>query len=169
MFSPTVKVYPIVSPQYKENFTNSERKLLKVFAIVMSILTLLSLLIYPMGIYPRDVYLDSDTIVSYNMFNQETFRGHISSAESLKIGTYTTRRTHNIYVDLTITFVEKSYTFNFNSKESLEKALYIKSHFADEQIKITSRSTAIKRLISQMQSEAPETIPLIYELYDYTP
>ena len=167
IFSPTVKVYPISSPQFRDNFTNQERKFLRSFGILFSIYIPLSLLIYPLGLYPRDLYLDNNTIVHYNIFNQEVYREHISSAQSLKIHTRSHgKHSSSIYPALTISFEDEYFTFDISD---FERALYIKSQFPNEQIKITTSNRTLKRLISQMQSRDPGSIPLLYELYDYTP
>ncbi len=169
-FSPTIKVYPLFSPQYSENFTNKERRNLRILTIFMTIWIPLSLVLYPMGIYPREVYLENDTMVSYNMLNNESHRGYITDAESLKIHTYSPRRSHKIYVALTVTFEEENYTFDLSrSIDDIEKALYIKNLFHENQIEISSPKRTIKKLISQYSSHDPDTIPLLYELYEYTP
>ncbi len=169
-FSPTIKVYPLFSPQYSENFTNKERRNLRALTYFMAIWIPLSLILYPMGIYPREVYLENNTMVSYNMLNDESHRGHIDSAESLKIHTYSPRRSIDIYVALTITFEEENYTFDLSrSIDDIEKALYIKNLFHENQIEISTPKRTIKKLISQYGSHDPDTIPLLYELYEYTP
>ena len=169
-FSPIIKVYPLVSPEYRENFTNKERKSLRAVTIFLAVWIPFSLLLYPMGLYPREVYLKNDTLVSYNMLNNESHRGHISSAESLKIHTWSPRHDYDCYIALTIYFDKENYTFELSdSIEDIEKAIHIKSFFHKDQIQISTPDRTIRKLISQYGSKNPDTIPLLYKLYEYTP
>ena len=166
-FSHTIKVYPLRSPQYKDNFTNKERRTLKRVTIFLAIWIPICLIIYPMGIYPRKVYLKNDTLVSYNMFNQEKHLQHVSSAESLYIHTYVSSKS---YTNLTfnISFQEEHYTFFISSKEDLENALYIKGKFPDDRIKINTTDDELQKLIYLIKGNDREVATLLYELVDFT-
>ncbi len=167
LFSPTVKVYPLSSSQYMDNFSKRERTILKFMTIYLPIMLLLSLAIYPMGIYPREVYLESDTLVTYNMSNEEVHREHVSKASSLRIDTNGEGRHDGLpdRVRLIISFPEESYDFILpRNREALERALYIKGLFPSDQITIDANSWLF---ISPDWSA--EEKALLYELYEYTP
>ena len=167
-FSPTTKVYPLGSPQYRDNFTKKEQKVLKRVTIFLSIWIPVCLIIFPMGIYPRRVYLSNDTLVSYNMFNQETHRQHVSSADSLDIRTYAEGRRSRTQLTLKISFQEESYTFFISSKVDLENALHIKEKFSDDRVEIKTTDSDLNHLIYQIKGNDREIATLLYDLVDYT-
>ena len=166
LFAPTVKVYPLGHPQYTENFTKRERLILRIMSIYLSVMFLISLVVYPMGIYPRRVYLENDTLITYNMFNEEVHKGQLLDAESLDI-------THNYrshdglpsLVVLTIRFTDENYTFTLPpTVAAVEKALHIKRQFSPDQITIDANRWVL--INPEWDAEAR---PLLYELYECTP
>lgn len=168
LFTPTLKVYPLGSGRFLESFTEKERKGFRASIIFLGILFLLSILIYPMGLYPREVYLEDDILVSYNVLDEETHRAHISSAQSLKISTYSGgKHSSPNCVKLSIRYDEETYTFNLpRTTEAVKKALYIKSFFSSEDIQI--HTGGLKSVLRRSEWE-PEAVQLLYELYEYTP
>ncbi len=168
MFTATLKVYPLCSPQYMDNFTGKEKKGLRVICIYLGIALLLSILIYPLGLYTRKAYLENDVLCSYNMLNEETHRAHISGAESLIISTYGSgKHSAPSRIKLTIFIESRKYIFHLpRTTEAVEKALYIKSFFSPKDI--TIKTTGIKSVLRN-RNWPPSALPLLYELYEYTP
>ncbi|MBP3412360.1 MAG: hypothetical protein J6K89_03800 [Oscillospiraceae bacterium] len=168
LFAPTLKVYPLGSGRFLESFTEKERKGFRAFIIFLGIIFLLSILIYPTGLYPREVYLKDDTLVSYNMLDEETHRAHITSAQSLKLSTYSGgKHSSPNRVKLSIEYDEKTYTFYLpRTTEAVQKALYIKSFFSPEEIRI--RTGGLRSVLRQSEWDS-EAIQLLYELFEYTP
>ena len=77
---------------------------------------------------------------------------------------------YDCYIALTIYFDKENYTFELSdSIEDIEKAIHIKSFFHKDQIQISTPDRTIRKLISQYGSKNPDTIPLLDELYEYTP
>ena len=168
LFAPTVKVYPLGHPQYMENFTKRERLILRIMSIYLPVMLLISLVIYPMGIYPRRVYLENDTLITYNMFNEEIHKGQLLDAESLDITHNRSSGRHDglpSNIVLHIHFSNESYTFTLpHTVAAVEKALYIKSQFSPDRITIDASEWVL--INPEWDAEAR---PLLYELYESTP
>ena len=129
---------------------------------------LISLVVYPMGIHPRRVYLEDDTLITYNMFNEEVHKGQLLDAESLDISH---DRSSGKNADLpsnivlNIHFSDESYTFTLpHTIAAVEKALYIKSWFSPNRITIDASEWVL--INPEWDAEAR---PLLYELYECTP
>jgi len=151
-----------------DNFTKRERVILRIMLIYLPVMLLISLVVYPMGIYPRRVYLENDTLITYNMFNEEVHKGQLLDAESLDINHNNRSGRHDglpSRVVLTIRFTDGSYTFTLpHTVAAVEKALYIKSQFSPDQITIDASEWVL--INPEWDAEAR---PLLYELYECTP
>ncbi len=170
LFEPVIKVYPLGSPQYSENFTVKERKALRISSICIMITLCVSIFVYPMGIYPRKVYLKDGTLCTYNMLNAESHRANIAGAESFTIRSEYAGR-HNLpdFIGISISVDGKNYEFDPpETKESVEYVLYIKSLFSPDQIHITVSKRTFQRMLNNSNLDT-DTISLLCELCEMTP
>lgn len=171
---PTQKTYPIFSRKFRESITPKAKKVYLLYFKIFAVCLLVSILIFPLGLFSRES-IDSDyRFIRYNTFNRIVHQTDISKAQSLTIGVVasSSRGSSKRYPSLKFKFEDSEYSFDSRDfmpdkeeRDVLEYLLYLKSFFEPEQYEITD--TKYINYIIDYGDYTPEEVGLIYRLFDY--
>ena len=169
-FSPTLKVYPLFSKDFRES---PERKKYQRIAVILLCLLIVFIFVAMLGFFPRETLDKSGTLRTHNMLNQVTHTEHMENADYVSFEVErndgNAKRGPRWYLRMDLYFEDKSYGFsleNFapmSTKEALRYMLSVKEQFKGryELYGVESMDDLIIR-----KNYTSEERALIYELFD---
>lgn len=169
---PTQKTYPIFSRKFRESITPKAKKVYLLYFKIFAACLLVSILIFPLGLFSRESIDSDDRFIRYNTFNRIVHQTDISKAQSLTIKITEVTRPHNLYISLDFKFEDSKYSFrtgdfmhNREDIKGLEYMLHLKSFFEEGEYTIL-RADKLQELIDENNYDQAEAA-LIYQLFDY--
>lgn len=169
----TVEVYPLFSREFRENLSFRSKKTIKKIAIVVTVLLVLSVAVFPFGIYRRQVIYSSDTVSTYNSFDRVTHSARIADAEKMTVSVSKAyKRYWNYNISVAFDYGEEKYVFTLGSfgdmtrEETLEYMLKLKALITKEKFEKT-KAYRLEYLFMD-DGFTPKEQALAYELFDVT-
>lgn len=170
VLEPTLKVYPIFTKDFRENLTKENKIKIKKTAKLLMIFIIVSILIFSLCIFQRNVITDENNFISYNMFNSVKDTYNIDEAEKLIID-ITRGKNPQYVIDITFVFENHKHSYvlgsfyEMDTEDALEYMIYLKGFMKDGRYEVRNADKMYYLLFGNSYT-ATET-SLIYELFDY--
>ena len=166
----TAMVHPIFSAEFKKNLSEKKKRSIKRAVCICLVLLVVFSLLSLLGICPRYVLDENNTILKYNSFDKNTAKVDIRDADKVIIGIHHTyRRGVHYHIQIKFVFDDDTYTFRKNAfyemdtEETLRYMIYLKSLLRGRyEIEGSDRADLIIRRKKYTATEAA----LLYELLD---
>lgn len=147
--------YPLFSPERKNRYVRpSHKKFQRKCIIVWLVGLVITLLLFPFGLFGRTCLLQNNSIVEYNMFNNAVMEYTTENFEELTLQTnYVTLYRGGSYWEYVMTIeMDNGKKFSFSNgdfitdsnEDKLEKMMEIKSFFPNDRITIKGESNVDK-------------------------
>lgn len=166
-----ITLTPIMSRKFWQEMTEKTRKRLWTILVIIVALIFVCTVLVSFFILPRTVLDRENSLKTYDSFGNLTKTVNVEDSDMIIFSIDKVRRSYKYYIEMEITFAEKTYSFGTGSfekmseSEALEYMIYLKSlvgeNYAIDDIE------RMEKLINSQKYNAEEKA-LVYELFDYS-
>ena len=160
-----------MSRKFWQEMTEKTRKRLWTILVIIVVLIFVCTVLLSFFILPRTVLDRENSLKTYDSFGNLTKTVNVEDSDMIIFSIDKVRRSYKYYIEMEITFAEKTYSFGTGSfekmseSEALEYMIYLKSlvgeNYAIDDIE------RMEKLINSQKYNAEEKA-LVYELFDYS-